>query len=371
MFTTFVLEMPERSQHTKVRRSVARFLLVSFLLWAFSDVAQGGERVVGTVSYRILGDEGTASFSGEFPFRCDLAGVNWEIKIDYPNYSELAAFDGEQTYYLNVPGSGSDANVGQVGWVSEAKFPFDFVSIGKALWLTFAPKERVDVGQSFPSIDMQDLSNPLAFVLEVGLADYHEDSDLLKKLELRYSRDPVSTAFSNPYRGYTVATNNIVEIKGVLEKKEIAGELVTSFEILSVTNVLNRSFAKESLTKVFKVDKNRSGLFMEIRTVTREVRPHRRSIFKPKAERPLTVTDYRFRDLETAIDNITYLIPDGEWLDKENEELQRQFAAEKEVQRLAASHEKSSRGWVRGLVVFALVTFALLTLRWRRGKIGD
>ena len=322
--------------------------------------------ITGTIRSTMHSSGGSVTHDLDIPFRCHISEAMWEIEIVFERYTETATYDGRYLYWVYRGTDGGSS----VAWVSENEMPFHMISVGKALWLAFAQKSELRIGDYFPSIVFDDISNPFSQILEVSKVSHNRIGNklFLLNLEAAVSSNLKKRLDVNPYLSHSVSQKDLISVSENVRDSGIIGRVQVKYEVIEELSYQGGNYPGRFRLDVFRFNERKNDLRQRFAGNVTSVKSIDRADYIPKIDRHLTVTDYRFNDEASQIDNIRYVITNAVWRTKEDPDLLEFFERQKFVNIAGMEHQKESRMWTRIFLVFCGVTFWLLVYRWRKSR---
>lgn len=313
-------------------------------------------------------------------FEAVLDGTRSSFVVSDDKLREVWSSDGGESYELKeiaprftlngrAGQSGAVPMIGRVFYGSHVLYASPEMGV---VWFAFTPhlKNSPD-GVEPPAFWKTEFTDPYAHAFRLTNVVFLADAAgarlaaadfawSLSALDSLVERSQQVTLFRR-----SIDPKEIKTARDVLRSRKLDGHIVARYRTVQTTNfaqwVLPAEFRFELLDNNGKLWTIWHGFVHEIEA-TASLPP------APALFRPTQVTDYRFYDKATRIDEFTYLITNNVWLGTNDLTLRKLFDWERTRAALARPRfaPTSQRALMLAVVVIALIAFPVLVLRWKK-----
>ncbi len=377
----FILQLGTEQQVRPLRVALGSLLSAAALMSA--DVP--AVKVRGTLATYEVQADASPRLQETTRFEAVLDGTRVSLEVADDKLWEVWSSDGVESYELKqiAPRFTSNGNAGQSGAVPMIGRVFYGSHVLYAspemgvVWLAFTPHfaDSPD-GIEPPAFWKTEFTDPYAHAFRLtnvvlladragaclAAADFAWSLSALDSLGERSQHLTLFRRSTDP--------KEIKTARDELRSRKLDGQIVARYRAVQTTNLaqwaLPAEFRCELMDNNGKPRTIWHGFILEIEAAA-PLPP------TPALSRPTQVTDYRFYDEASRIDEFTYVITNNVWLSTNDLALRQRFDWIRTRAALARPRlaPTSQRALMLAVVVIALLAFPVLVLRWKKpGEIG-
>ncbi|GEM_PF-2157079 len=291
----------------------ARYVLIALLTWLGARVSVAQTYTVkGDLIYSILDRTGVATYAARSHFTTSVSNHLWRVRMDFLEDTngehgnmEEAGFDGTNIFKVltSMPEQVTKSNLLDSGSIGGGSFPSSLSPYSRVIWLATA-------SVSFFSIAKQGKVaapwlGPGSYPLMTYALTETLDSSNLPRTILFTTNVRTSPSGANQDRSGLLLTNFVTGRYSVLAFTNIGRAILPmEFELV-------RFFVPRVNSEVTNSSLPLNVFRGRITSVIGDIP----STLYPNVSRKTFVHDYRFRDSNTYVKEITYALTNGQWPD--------------------------------------------------------